>query len=36
MPDEVITDLVQIQHDSVTKEEENDAFRTFVKLELEL
>jgi len=36
MPDEVITDLAQIQRASVAKEDENDAFRTFVKLEVEL
>ena len=32
----VITDLAQIQRAAVAKEDENGAFRTFVKLELEL
>src|SRR5215471_1724000 len=36
MPDEVITDLAQIQRDCVAKDDENIAFRTFVKLEVEL
>ena len=36
MPDEIITDLTQIQRATVAKEEENTAFRTFVKLEVEL
>lgn len=36
MPDEVITDLVQIQRASAAKEDENCTFRTFVKLELEI
>ena len=36
MPDEVITDLVQIQLHAVTNEDENSEFQTFVKLELEL
>src|SRR5262245_56728390 len=36
MPDEVITDLAQIQRDAVAKDDENTAFRTFVKLEVEL
>jgi Fe-S-cluster containining protein len=36
MPNEPITDLVFIQHDSTAKEEENLAFRTFVKTGLEL
>src|SRR5216683_2604381 len=36
MPDEIITDLTQIQRASVAKEDENMAFRTFVKLEVEL
>ena len=36
MPDEVITDLTQIHRASVAKEEENLAFRPFVKIALEL
>ena len=36
MPDEIITDLAQIQRDCVAKDDENLAFQTFVKLELEL
>ncbi|MBM3222453.1 MAG: YkgJ family cysteine cluster protein [Candidatus Tectomicrobia bacterium] len=36
MPDEIITDLIQIQRATVAKEDENLAFRTFVKLEVEL
>lgn len=36
MPDEIITDLVQIQRTSIAKEDENRAFCSFVKLELEL
>jgi len=36
MSDEVVTDLVQIQRAAVVKEDENTAFRTFVKWELEL
>ena len=34
MPDEVTTDLAQIQRAAVAKEDENSTFRTFVKLEL--
>src|SRR6266571_7683008 len=36
MPDEIITDLTQIQRASVAKEHENGEFHTFVKLEVEL
>src|SRR3989475_8030429 len=36
MPDEIITDLTQIQRATVAKENENGEFRTFVKLEVEL
>jgi len=36
MPDEIITDLAQIQRATVAREEENTAFRAFVKLEVEL
>lgn len=36
MAAEVITDLAQIQRDSIVKNDENTAFQTFVKLELEL
>lgn len=36
MPDEIITDLTQIQRATVAKEHENVEFRTFVKLEVEL
>jgi Fe-S-cluster containining protein len=36
MPAAVITDLVQIQHATVAKADENNAFRAFVKLDLEL
>jgi hypothetical protein len=36
MPDEIITDLTQIQRATVAKEDENAEFRTFVKLEVEL
>ena len=36
MPDEIITDLAQIQRATIAKENENSEFRTFVKLEVEL
>jgi uncharacterized protein len=36
MPDEIITDLVHIQRTTEAQEEENLAFRAFVKLDLEL
>ena len=36
MPDEIITDLTQMQRATVAKENENVEFRTFVKLEVEL
>ena len=36
MPDEIITDLTQIQRATVAKEEENAEFRTFVKLDVDL
>ena len=36
MPDEVITDLAQIQRHCLAKDAENTAFQTFVKLELAL
>jgi hypothetical protein len=36
MPDEIITDLTQIQRATIAKENENVEFRTFVKLEVEL
>ena len=36
MPDEIITDLTQIQRITVAKEHENGEFRTFIKLEVEL
>src|SRR5262249_53334646 len=36
MPDELITDLTQIQRATIAKENENAEFRTFVKLEVEL
>lgn len=36
MSDELVTDLQQIQRATVAKEEENLAFRTFVKLDVEL
>src|SRR5712691_6639447 len=36
MPDEIITDLTQIQRATIAKENENVEFRTFVKLEVEV
>jgi Fe-S-cluster containining protein len=36
MPTAIITDLVQIQRAAVAQADENNDFRTFVKLELEL
>ena len=36
MPDKLITDLVQIQRATAAQDDENLAFRTFVKAELEL
>ena len=36
MPDEIITDVTQIQRATVAKADENTAFRTFVKLDVDL
>jgi Fe-S-cluster containining protein len=36
MPDDILTDLTQIQRASLAKEDENTAFRAFVKMEVEL
>src|SRR5262245_57078362 len=36
MPDEITTDLTQIQRATMAKENENVEFRTFVKLEVDL
>jgi len=36
MPDDILTDLTQIQCASLAKEDENTAFRAFVKMEVEL
>ena len=36
MPEDILTDLTQIQRASLAKEDENAAFRAFVKMEVEL